>query len=202
MSEHALCSLLPRGTKTWQRGIHESTIDLVLTPEELATSMVKCTIHSTEHGSDHRAIETMFNVATPERVVEARLLFRNAPWTDIKARNTTTLHFIPLGGSIQQQADGLMTAVLEAVHALTPEAKASPYVKRWWTTDLTQLRRVYRCWRNQVRTPRRMGCIFPDLEQQANEAAKEYHDAVRRQKRRTGRISSRMTQTYGKQQSA
>jgi hypothetical protein len=150
MSEHALHSLLPRGTKTWQRGNHESTIDLVLASEELATSVVKCTVHTTEHGSDHRAIQTTFDVATPERAVETRLLFKNAPWTDIKGRITTNLRFVPFGGSVQQQADGLMTAVLEAVHALTPRAKPSPYAKRWWTTDLTQLRRVYTYWRNPV----------------------------------------------------
>jgi hypothetical protein len=76
-----------------------------------------------------------------------------------------------------------MNVVLEAVHALTPTAKPSPHAKRWWTTDLTQLRRVYTYWRNQARTQRRMGRIFPDLEQQANVAAKEYHDAIRRQKK-------------------
>jgi len=183
MSEHALRSLLPRGMKTWQRGNHESTIDLALASEELATSVVKCTIHSTEHRSDHRAFETTFDVGTPERVAEARLLFKNAPWSDIKTRITAALRFVPFGGSVQQQADGLMTAVLEAVHALTPKAKPSPYAKRWWTTDLTHLRRVYTYWRNQARTQRRMGHMFPDLEQQANEAAKEYHDAVRRQKK-------------------
>jgi hypothetical protein len=107
-------------------GNHKSTIDLVLASEELATSVVKCTVHPTEHGSDHRVIETTFDVATPERVVEARLLFKNAPWTNIKARITAALRFVPFGGSVQQQADGLMTAVLEAVHALTPKAKPSP----------------------------------------------------------------------------
>jgi hypothetical protein len=183
MSEHALRSLLPRGTKTWQRGNHESTIDLVLASEELATSVVKCTVQTTEHGSDHRAIKTTFDITTPERVVEARLLFKNAPWNDIRARITAALHVVLVGGSVQQQADGLMTAVLEAVHALTPKAKPSPYAKRWWTADLTQLRRVYTYWRNQARNQRRMGRMFPNLEQQANKAAKEYHDAVRRQKK-------------------
>lgn len=93
--------------------------------------MVKCTIHTTEHGSDHRAIKTTFDVATPERVVEARLLFKNAPWNDIRARITAALSVVPVSSSVQQQADELMTAVLEAVHALTPKAKPSPYAKRW-----------------------------------------------------------------------
>jgi hypothetical protein len=143
MSEHALHSLLPRGTKTWQKGDSETTIDLVLASEELAGSVIKCDIHMTEHGSDHRAIETVFDVAPPERPTENRLLFKNAPWNDIRMRIAASLRPAPVGGSVQQQTDRLMTAVLEEVHALTPKARPSPYAKRWWTKDLTQLRRVY-----------------------------------------------------------
>ena len=182
MSDHSLRSLLPRGTKTWQSGNRETTIDLILTSEELASTVVKCTIHETEHGSDHRAIETTFDVATPERTTEQRLLFKNAPWTAIRARIATALRVVPVGGGVQQQTDRLMTAVLEAVHALTPKAKPSPYAKRWWTTDLTQLRRIYTHWRNRARTQRRAGLILPELEQQAKDAAKEYHDGIRKQK--------------------
>jgi len=36
MEEYSLCSLLPRGTKIWQSGTMESTIDLVLASAELA----------------------------------------------------------------------------------------------------------------------------------------------------------------------
>ena len=64
MSEFVLSSLLPRGTKTWQGGNHESTIDLVLASEDLANSRVKRMIRQTEHGSDHRAIETTFDIST------------------------------------------------------------------------------------------------------------------------------------------
>ncbi|OWT42388.1 endonuclease/exonuclease/phosphatase [Pochonia chlamydosporia 170] len=71
MSGHGLCSLLPRGTKTWQgpqgsdNEIKESTIDLVLTTGELADEMVKCATLPTEYGSDHRAIETVFDIEMP-----------------------------------------------------------------------------------------------------------------------------------------
>ena len=106
MSENALCSLLPRGTKTWQRGDSETTIDLVLASEELASTVVKCAIHTTEHGSDHRAIETTFDVATPDRVIEQRLLFKNAPWNSIKARISATLRSHPVGGAVQRRQIG------------------------------------------------------------------------------------------------
>jgi hypothetical protein len=65
MNEFALSSLLKRGTKTWhgggQSGDCESTIDLALASDNLTDSMIQCAIHGTEHGSDHRAIETVFD---------------------------------------------------------------------------------------------------------------------------------------------
>ncbi|KAF5001003.1 hypothetical protein FDECE_11092 [Fusarium decemcellulare] len=59
----------------------------------------------------------------------------------------------------------------------------SPYAKRWWTTDLTRLRRSYTFWRNLARTRRRAGQRIDKLETRAKGAAKEYHDAIRRQKK-------------------
>ena len=92
--------------------------------------MVKCTVHTTKHGSDHRAFKTTFNVATPERVVKARLLFKNAPWNNIRARIAAALRVVLVGGSVQQQTERLMTVVLEVVHTLTPKAKPLLYTKR------------------------------------------------------------------------
>jgi hypothetical protein len=51
MNDFMLRSLLRRGTKTWQSGDYETTIDLVLASEELADANIKCAIHGTEHGS-------------------------------------------------------------------------------------------------------------------------------------------------------
>ncbi|KJZ69188.1 hypothetical protein HIM_11421 [Hirsutella minnesotensis 3608] len=58
-----------------------------------------------------------------------------------------------------------------------------PYAKRWWTKDLTRLRQTYTYWRNQARAQRRASQPQPDLEQRAKDAAKEYHDNVRKQKK-------------------
>ena len=183
MSEHFLSSLLPRGTKTWQNGDHETTIDLILASEELASQTIKCAIHPVEHGSDHRALETTFDISTPERVLEPRLLFKNAPWKAIKSRISINLLRRPMGGTVQDQSDQLMSIGLEAIHTLTPKAKPSPYAKRWWTQDLTQLRRIYTYHRNRARAMRRANCAMPELERRAKNAAKEYHDAIRKQKK-------------------
>jgi hypothetical protein len=79
MNRWKLESLLPRGTKTWQNAVHAITIDLMLSSQELASDVLKCKVHDTEHGSDHRAIETSFDVEVPGHAVQPRLLFKNAP---------------------------------------------------------------------------------------------------------------------------
>ncbi|RKK24129.1 hypothetical protein BFJ67_g16781 [Fusarium oxysporum f. sp. cepae] len=182
MNDFMLRSLLRRGTKTWQSGDYETTIDLVLASEELADANIKCAIHGTEHGSDHRTIETVFDISVPGPKQEERLLFKNAPWKEINSRITDTLRSRPVGNTVQQKTDRLMLAVLDAVQALTPRAKPSPYAKRWWTNDLTQLRHVYTYWRNRARAVRRVGQNVKDLENTAKAAAKQYHDAIRQRK--------------------
>ena len=182
IGDFSLHSLLPRRVKTWARNGQESTIDLILASDELAATLIKCRVHEVEHGSDHRAIETTFNIATPEQIVVERLLLKNAPWKAIQERIARDLQSTPIHEGTQTQTDQLMTIVLQAVHALTPKAKPSPYAKRWWTSNLTNLRRIYTYQRNQARAHRRAGTISQSLEQQAHDAAKEYHDAIRRQK--------------------
>jgi hypothetical protein len=188
MNEFALSSLLKRGTKTWhgagQSGDCESTIDLVLASENLADSMVKCAILGTEHGSDHCTIETVFDVPWKPPTHQERLLLKNAPWKEINIRIANSLAASPLEGTVQQKTDLLMSAVWEAVHALTPKAKPSPHAKRWWTDDLTQLRQIYTYWRNHTRSERRAGRKVTRLEEMAQGAAKQYHDAIRQQKKK------------------
>ncbi|XP_044720168.1 endonuclease-reverse transcriptase domain-containing protein [Hirsutella rhossiliensis] len=161
----------------------ESTIDLVLTTSELADEVATCAIHPTDHGSDHRAIQTTFDITMPERSARPRLLFKNAPWNLIRTRVKDNLRLLPWAVDVQTQTDQLMRIVLEAIHELTPRARPSPYAKRWWTKDLTQLRRTHTFWRNQARTQRRGGQPRPDLERRAKEAAKEFHDAIRHQRK-------------------
>ena len=184
IDELALNSLLPRGTKTWHGGGYDTTIDLVLASAELADSVVKCAVYGAKHGSDYRTIETVFDTLVPVPKQQDRLLLKNAPWKKINTRIATELGPTPSSGTVQEQTDRLMSVVLEAVNALTPKARPSPYAKRWWTTDLTQLRRIYTYWRNRTRAERRAGRLVLGLGETAKGAAKQYHDAIRQQKKK------------------
>lgn len=183
MNDLTLSSLLPRGTKTWQGGDYESGIDLALASGDLAANMIKCATLKTDHGSDHQAIEAVFDVTVPEQQRQERLLLKNAPWKEIRTKIAQTLENMPSEGTVQQMTDRLMFAVCEAVHTLTPKAKPSSVAKRWWTEDLTQLRRIYTHWRNKARSARRAGCRATALGDAAKSAAKQYHDAIRQQKK-------------------
>lgn len=64
---------------------------------------------------------------------QERLLLKNAPWKEINARIASTLAATPSEGTVQLKTDRLMSAVWDAVYALTPKAKPSSHAKRWWT---------------------------------------------------------------------
>ena len=100
MNQFSLCSLLPRGTKTWRGEDYESAIALIFASKELATALIKYAIHTTDHGSDHETIETIFDAgfSSPQR--PERLLFKNAPWKEINARIREDLEKRPAGGTV------------------------------------------------------------------------------------------------------
>jgi hypothetical protein len=198
MNRLILESLLPRGTKTWQNAMHATTIDLMLVSQELASDVLKCKIHDMEHGSDHRAIETSFDVEVTDHTTQPRLLFKNAPWNAMRDCIAQALHDRPACGGVQRQADRLMQVVLKAVNTLTPRAKPLPYAKCWLTRDLTKLRQVYTHWKNRARAQRRGGEALPELEQQARAAAKETTTRYASNRDCTGTSSWWKTPTSGR----
>jgi hypothetical protein len=175
--------LLPTGTKTWSNRNTETTIDLILATQKLGERKIKRQIHQENHGSDHQAIETHLDTQCEETERKPRLLFKNAPWKKITEAIKMDLDNQPRGESTQEQLDINMGAVMKWVTKLTPNAKPSPYAKRWWTADLTQLRKFYKYWRNTAATQRRMGRPIQELEDQKRRAAKEYHTVLRKQRK-------------------
>ena len=145
---------------------------------------MQCDIYGAEHGSDHRAIQTSFNFRRPERELRSRLLLRHAPWPRIQdavRQDLTTLpHEIR---DLDQFTDNFLQVVTKAIQTYTPRTRPSPYTKRWWTADLTRLRRDYTYWRNQARSHRRGGRRNKALEARTLEMRREYHRSLRVQKK-------------------
>ena len=115
----------------------------MLVSEELALNVISYKLYDTNHGSDHEVREIILNISVPEQVVKERLLFRNALWNKIYNTITTKLATIPARGNIQEQTDQLIIVVLNIVNTLISRVKHTPYVKRWWISDLTRLYKEY-----------------------------------------------------------
>ena len=115
MSEQGLSSLLKSGTVTRNQGGDESTIDVIFATQLLTNSVIWCKIHGTNHGSDHYAIESSFDLSLPERVQTERLLFKEAPWNRIREKITELLASSPRAVNTQEKCDRLTGAVLQAV---------------------------------------------------------------------------------------
>ena len=90
--------------------------------------------------------------------MEPRLLWKSAPWEKICVKiikeiskgkiSAPALDLDLFLGQIQQ-------VVSEAVNELVLVAKPCLYAKRWWTEDLTELRKNFIATRNIVRRYRR-----------------------------------------------
>ena len=113
-----------------------------------------CDVWNHEYGSDHRdALQYRITIAEPE----ARLLFKHASWKGVREYVQAGLQDLPPASDIETFHNRLISLVERAIKKHTPRAKPSPYAKRWWTKDLTDLRKDYTYWRNSARTVRRVG---------------------------------------------
>ena len=185
MDEYDLTSILERGTITFRnRRGDESTLDLVLTSSELANEVQCCHVRDNPQGSDHEPIEAVFTLQYEEAPHQPKLLFRLAPWDKIRAMVQELLPITPHDPtSVESCAARIINAVNFAIQKYCPVSKPSPYSKKWWTADLTIMRRAYVFKRNGARSTRRAGIRDHTLEQEVAAAGRAFYAAARRQKR-------------------
>ncbi|KUL82055.1 hypothetical protein ZTR_10680 [Talaromyces verruculosus] len=188
MSEWNLQSLLRRGTITFEGSQGRSTVDLTLASGTLAAQLIQCKIHPVEHGSDHRAIQTTFDVNSPHTATQVpRLCLNDVDWDTVCTR-LEHLHqedwSIHDSDDLNRAVGRLLNQVTQTVKDLCTETKPSPYYKRWWTEDLTALRREYTGIRNLHSQARKYGIDRPDLEELAQKAKQKFHTAIRDQKKK------------------
>lgn len=147
-----------------------------------------CKPSENQYGSDHMAIETVFS--TNKGVVQqpcTRYLFSSAPWD--KIRDKVRMEPTPNGAisadpsDLNQFTNQLIETVSKAIDIHVPKAKPSPYAKRWWTDELSALRKHCTVKRNGVNKASKRGCSSPELEREAKTATNAYYKALNKQKR-------------------
>jgi hypothetical protein len=191
IQEQGLQSMLKAGTITWehQTARMNSTPDTVFASYGLANAVVRCDIHAVDHGSDHKAIvlETSTQLDNYEER-ERKRLYYDADWEAIRvtfkqhlaARYTWTS--LDTKHQLDQAAEELVALVNNTLKEMVPRAKPSPYAKRWWTKELSQLRHELTVLRNQVTTLRRRGQDTTHARLLVHQARKTYFDKMDHQK--------------------
>ena len=186
MQDLDLQSILPRGTITFEAARGESTIDLMLVSSSLAQDHIYCKPMETDYGSDHRPIETKFELSIEIEPQQARRAFRSTDWQRLRESIQEQLEINPI--NVHQDVNGIMQQIDRIVQAgvkkHVPWAKPSLYGKRWWTTELTQLRQEYTYWRNRVRAAKRAGLPITSYNARAKAARETYRNQIREHKRR------------------
>ncbi|KAJ0134410.1 putative transcriptional regulatory protein C3C7.04 [Fusarium oxysporum f. sp. albedinis] len=85
---------------------------LVLSSGQLTDARIKGAIHGTEQGSDHRMIETVFDISVPAFKQDERLLFNNPP-KDINNKIVDTVRDKLMRNRVQQKTNKLTLTVSE-----------------------------------------------------------------------------------------
>lgn len=157
ISDLNLQCLLPRGTITYTTKSASSTIDLILGTEKLKEGLISCEVSESNHGSDHEAIDTKFEIEFRETVSQPRRLWKSAPWSKICNEISTKLETINANAvqDLELYTSQLMSIVENALDNHVPIAHPSLYAKNWWTEDLSFLRVTYTKLRNNLRQKRR-----------------------------------------------
>ncbi|KAF4547069.1 Hypothetical protein D9617_61g013200 [Elsinoe fawcettii] len=132
-----LNSLLWPGITTWQYQFMEwsSTVHMLLASDGLTASQVLCKVADTDYGSDHWAIEAVFQCQQPNiEDKPRRLLFDKADWTHINRVLQTTLPSVPTQDTtkdgLEECANIFHTAITTTVQQHVPRARPSLYAER------------------------------------------------------------------------
>lgn len=188
-AERDLVLCLPPGTITRVGYARQapSTLDLVFASEDLASSVIKCYADG-GHGSNHREVNTVLDLQIRRAETEERLNWRQTDWEKFAQVAEDSLTALGSQGSLtsREALDGMVQKVVEslatAAAETVPVAKPSPFSKRWWTSELSEMRCNLKHLQNQAAKPR----ASPSVRKAARELARdrEYHSAIRQQQRR------------------
>src|SRR6266481_3555232 len=146
---------LPPNTPTYQSDAHDtwSTLDLVFSTQDVAHAITKCQVlpDSRIPGADHLPVLTTVNTILPTIPPVTRLNCKDVDWpkySDTFATHVTSLQLdVRPQPTTPQELDGFVKdltldfQLTSAKHA--PKILPSPFAKRWWTPELTTLRKAY-----------------------------------------------------------
>lgn len=154
---NGLHSCLPRGTATyWALNDpgRNSTIDQTVTNRP--DLLIKCHLYHENYGSDHRATYSEWNLqAQYKPATKLKKAFDRAEWNKIGeevVRRIGPWKEIKTRPALDEAVRKLIDATTAAIDRYTPDARPTPYSKRWFTPDLkvqqTEVNQLRRRWQS------------------------------------------------------
>ena len=166
-----------------------STVDVLVGSEDIAEYLEYCRIHDTDYGSDHRPVALSYRgCILPEPRRNRKRLYKEADWNEIRTAigsqlgDSRFMKEITDVDTFERAADVFVNGINAVLEAHVPRARESPYAKRWWSKDLTLLRRDYTFKRNRITTLRRRGECTIRAREASHTARRAYLDEIDEQK--------------------
>ena len=151
VAEVGLDIALPAGVPTHEHSVTKrwSRLDQVFATEHTLETITQCEAFPVEQGlnTDHFPIISNFDIdieLTPKKVISN---FRDVDWKEFRSalegriRNWGVPNFISSQRMLDWECKRLTSALQETIDEIVPNVILGPQAKRWWTKELTCLRK-------------------------------------------------------------
>jgi len=142
---------LPSGTPTHKHNVTKlwSRLDQVFISDHSENLIISCDTLPDQRGinTDHLPILTEMDLAADIVPVEDISNFRDVDWDEFRKELSVQLANLPQPAPIDKQehlescCESLTKAIQRTIETQVPVTNITPKSKRWWTKELTQLRR-------------------------------------------------------------
>lgn len=150
LATYGLTMILPAGRPTHELSTTKnySRLDNVFVTESLAEQLDLCTALETPRlpATDHFTVHTKINFRCEKATTVTQHDFRKTDWEAFATALKPPTPNLPTDKiknvrTFDTRLKKLMDALKKPIEEKVPKRKDCPYTKRWWTKELTQLRR-------------------------------------------------------------
>lgn len=185
---HGLALCFEPGTPTFLSAVHRtwSTLDLFFVSGDSLLPLLNYCRTFAGDASDHLGLEAEFNIRPDLHVRKDRPQYRETDWVDFAKRVPQHFlnHPLPMALDSPEALDDLVrqleSGLTKTLSEVVPVSKNSQFRNRWWTAELTALRREYRRVQRRIHRSDRSHASWEAMK----EARNRYTGEITRQKRR------------------
>jgi ribonuclease HI len=151
IADYGMIMMLPKGLPTLQSSSSKNWTrpDNVFCTDHTGESFISCTTNPALRGpaTDHVPILSILEFVVPRATVETKHNFRETDWEEFQEKLDLELAKIPPAQPLvdidefQTAARNLTITIQNIIEQVVPKSKPNPHSKRWWTKDLTMMRR-------------------------------------------------------------